>query len=1176
MARKVYALFVGIDDYAPSVRSLRGCVNDVTHIRTLLAKRINIDKDDFIPETLTNGDATRQKVIDTFTQHLGQAGKEDVALFYYSGHGSTETAPAEFWRWEPDRKNETIVCYDSREPGGWDLADKELAYLIADVAKNGAHVVIILDSCHSGSGTRDAVDDVEAGVLVRMESSDQRTRPIESYILGKAQVDELFSNQTESDKTHWLSMHQGRHILMAACDDRETAKELLLDGKQRGIFSYYLEETLANATGSLSYHTVFKRIEALVPTRVQKQTPVLQATNALDQEQPFLGGAIPRRPPYFTLKPRRGGWVIDGGAVHGVAAPIGDEKMYLAVFPYDYDLTGLNSLKGSVAKAAVEMVYAAESDVSIETNDDNPLPKGSYHGVIVAHPLPPMPVAFEGDADALDLVRTAVAAAEPGNRPSLLVREAPLIEAEYRLRALVVDSPDGQKQVYRISRKADAYPLVVDTAGFDPSSADLVTYRLEHIARWQKIASLNKVADDANGMKDAIRLEFFLVKADGTLEAMDTTGGLRFTYRPPFEPTDYPRFQVKLTNTSEQTYYCMLLNLTQDYSIHTGLLPEGIIRLGPQEEAWGAIRDRRGNLSTEIHVFIPEKLRNQEITQLSDIFKLIVSTDKADATLLAMDSLPVIVERSVMRGFPDTMSTLGRLMGRVHTRDIGVFPDDGDPYSDWFTQQVQSVILWPLSVQPVGQKGEETQLASGVTLSGHPQLKAQVRLGSLDSAGREAGTQLVPALFRDHPDLFQPVEFTTSRGGEPGLAVLELIDVADHTVVTATDSLHLTLDQPLRADEHILPYAYDGDFFLPLGYARPVDGRTEIILERLPQPSGDRDVKGSIKIMFQKMIAEKVGMEYDYPRLAVATIATDGSVTYDPTPAEVKKQVAAAERIVLYIHGIFGDTRDMVASARTTGSADLAIPRLAEQYDLLLAFDYENLHTPIEDTARQLKQRLQDAGLGANHGKILHVVAHSMGGLVTRWFVEAEGGNQVVQHLVTLGTPHKGTPWSRIQDWATTLLVLGLNGLSTVAWPVKIALALVKAVEAIDVTADQFASNSPFIKQLAETSDPGIPLTTIAGNTSIIPAAARAQAGESESLLAKLLARLEQMRLIERAAGLAFLGQPNDIAVSVNSALGLPSTHTSITAIELPCDHMSYFETDVVLRKLADALQAKV
>ncbi|MEM9926475.1 MAG: hypothetical protein AAF915_22435 [Cyanobacteria bacterium P01_D01_bin.50] len=55
-----------------------------------------------------------------------------------------------------------------------------------------------------------------------------------------------------------------------------------------------------------------------------------------------------------------------------------------------------------------------------------------------------------------------------------------------------------------------------------------------------------------------------------------------------------------------------------------------------------------------------------------------------------------------------------------------------------------------------------------------------------------------------------------------------------------------------------------------------------------------------------------------------------------------------------------------------------------------------------------------------------------MGGLISRTFIEEERRNQIVQHLVMLGTPNAGSPWIQIQNWAFTALGIGLNQLSTV------------------------------------------------------------------------------------------------------------------------------------------------
>lgn len=178
MTRNIYALLVGIDKYLNPVPPLNGCVNDIIAIKEYLEGRVATDGYELRIRTLLNQDATRQAIIDGFLQHLCHAQTNDVVLFYYSGHGSQEQAPQEFWHLEPDRLDETLVCYDSRHAGGWDLADKELAKLIAEVAAKDPHITIILDCCHSGSGTRNPLQ--ETGI--RRVPTDKRKRPLDSFI----------------------------------------------------------------------------------------------------------------------------------------------------------------------------------------------------------------------------------------------------------------------------------------------------------------------------------------------------------------------------------------------------------------------------------------------------------------------------------------------------------------------------------------------------------------------------------------------------------------------------------------------------------------------------------------------------------------------------------------------------------------------------------------------------------------------------------------------------------------------------------------------------------------------------------------------------------------------------------------------------------------------------------
>jgi hypothetical protein len=58
-----------------------------------------------------------------------------------------------------------------------------------------------------------------------------------------------------------------------------------------------------------------------------------------------------------------------------------------------------------------------------------------------------------------------------------------------------------------------------------------------------------------------------------------------------------------------------------------------------------------------------------------------------------------------------------------------------------------------------------------------------------------------------------------------------------------------------------------------------------------------------------------------YPLLGAFDPGHNGSARIAFEPSEVKAKVAQAKRILLYIHGIIGETRDMAAS-----SAGLAGP----------------------------------------------------------------------------------------------------------------------------------------------------------------------------------------------------------------------------------------------------------
>lgn len=72
------------------------------------------------------------------------------------------------------------------------------------------------------------------------------------------------------------------------------------------------------------------------------------------------------------------------------------------------------------------------------------------------------------------------------------------------------------------------------------------------------------------------------------------------------------------------------------------------------------------------------------------------------------------------------------------------------------------------------------------------------------------------------------------------------------------------------------------------------------------------------------------------------------------------------------------------------------------------AVDYNPLAYGIAELAGLLAAEV-DRVLGATGAGKVMIVGHSMGGIVSRYYVQQLGGHQVVDTVITLGSPHRGT-----------------------------------------------------------------------------------------------------------------------------------------------------------------------
>ena len=109
--------------------------------------------------------------------------------------------------------------------------------------------------------------------------------------------------------------------------------------------------------------------------------------------------------------------------------------------------------------------------------------------------------------------------------------------------------------------------------------------------------------------------------------------------------------------------------------------------------------------------------------------------------------------------------------------------------------------------------------------------------------------------------------------------------------------------------------------------------------------------------------------------------------------------VEAAGTPIVLVHGIF-DNRSIFTLLRR------GLHRRG--FGSTYALNYSPLTDDIRSVSRRLGDLIADVCAETGHERV-HVVGHSLGGLIGRYLVQRLGGDEHIHTLVTLGTPHGGT-----------------------------------------------------------------------------------------------------------------------------------------------------------------------
>ena len=142
MAKK--ALCVGIN-YKGTSSALNGCINDANDWANLLVSHFDFPKPDV--KLLLETQATKVNIIAGLKALLAGAKSGDVLVFQNSSHG---TYVVDKGSDEPDRYDEAICPYDFKRNL---ILDDEMREIFSGLPAR-VRLTVLLDSCHSGTGTR--------------------------------------------------------------------------------------------------------------------------------------------------------------------------------------------------------------------------------------------------------------------------------------------------------------------------------------------------------------------------------------------------------------------------------------------------------------------------------------------------------------------------------------------------------------------------------------------------------------------------------------------------------------------------------------------------------------------------------------------------------------------------------------------------------------------------------------------------------------------------------------------------------------------------------------------------------------------------------------------------------------------------------------------------------------
>jgi metacaspase-1 len=381
-SQKKMAFVIAIGEYAPNDGKgwkTISSVNDTSLILPALRKQGFEAKN---TQLLINSEATIENIRSEFAAFTKRIGPKDIVAIHISAHGSQiQDISGD----EIDGLDESIVTYNAILPKHSTdfntavkqyLLDDELNTIIYSIRKQAGKdgdVLVFMDNCHSGSGTR-AVGKVRGGSDPLMNSS----KPTYS-----TQKDQSISMEQLVDEKQLAP-----YVVISASRAEELNSEIVLaDGKGAGSLSYAISQSLESMLSSTSYSSLYASIQANMNEWVPKQHPVIEG-NGINRT--LWGGNFVAIPPYIevsSVKDERM-VIIEAGILAGVT-----KESIIAIYP-----AGITDTTKASCLAKGKVIFADNFKSTVDLDKDlSDLRPAIYWAFIkkTHFPIEPITVSFQ-------------------------------------------------------------------------------------------------------------------------------------------------------------------------------------------------------------------------------------------------------------------------------------------------------------------------------------------------------------------------------------------------------------------------------------------------------------------------------------------------------------------------------------------------------------------------------------------------------------------------------------------------------------------------------------------------------------------------------------------------------------------------------------------------------------